>query len=88
MSDKKKDGGPAFPMKHKGFNRTDSHIEYVHMGLSLRDYFAAKALPALLGQILSVSEGDLSVPFNMVSERASADAYKVADAMLAAREES
>jgi hypothetical protein len=58
------DGGPAFP--GKGFP-----IEMV--GMSLRDYFAAAALPGILRGI-------------PLSEFTTADhAYEIADAMLRAR---
>jgi hypothetical protein len=66
MTDRLKDGGPAFPREytHKG-----------HSGMSLRDWFAGQALAGLCAN----------------GEVASADvfamaAYKMADAMLAARE--
>ena len=59
-------GGPAFPTEH-----TDTSGLYD--GMSLRDYFAAKAMQALITRI-EMSGG----------ERAR-DAYIIADAMLAAR---
>jgi hypothetical protein len=68
MTDETKDnGGPAFPT-HKG--QASSQVE----GMTLRDYFAAKALPELLRQF------HLEPSFN-VMERA----YKIADLMLKAR---
>lgn len=68
-------GGPAFPYSgvHKGDKVNlivDSH------GMTLRDYFAAKAMQARL-----------SNPQWLASdERTALDAYQVADAMLRARE--
>jgi hypothetical protein len=58
------DGGPAFPS------------EYTlpeNQGMTLRDYFAAKAMQALAQKYSH--EGDIS-----------RNAYKIADAMLKARE--
>lgn len=68
---------PAFPQQFKG--TTEPSL----MGLTMRDYFAAKAMPVLATQFYSfnqqLSEG--SVP-----ELASKAAYEFADAMLKARE--
>jgi hypothetical protein len=62
-------GGPAFPTTTANYDNMDPHGE----GMTLRDYFAAKAMQALLTRI------DMSG-----SERAR-DAYIIADAMLAQR---
>ncbi len=56
-------GGPAFPYENR----------YEHEGMTLRDYFAAKAMQAFIEKYSH--EGDVS-----------RHAYKVADAMLKARE--
>jgi len=58
------DGGGAFPVAH-------SYL--IQPGMSLRDYFAAKAMQALAQKYSH--EGDIS-----------RNAYKIADAMLKARE--
>jgi hypothetical protein len=63
----KQTGGPAFP--NEGFNGWGEPQQ----GMTLRDYFAAKAMQAFLTRI--PMSGD---------EQARA-AYKVADAMLKAR---
>jgi hypothetical protein len=68
------DGGPAFPyafhLKH-----LDGEPSGINLGLSLRDYFAAKAM-----------NGYLSDPQAMGSREQFAEwAYQQADAMLAAR---
>ena len=61
-------GGPAFPTEH-----TDTSGLYD--GMTLRDYFAAKAMQAqLIGY-----QGEWY-------DRVAADAYTMADAMLKARE--
>jgi hypothetical protein len=62
-------GGLAFPATDTSFHRD-------WLGMTLRDYFAAKAMQALLvGDDFPLANG---VP---------AKAYKLADAMLKAREE-
>lgn len=72
-----KTGGPAFPYSgvHKGEKENlivDSH------GMTLRDYFAAKAM-----------QGRLANPDWLYSyDRTATEAYQIADAMLRAREAS
>ena len=61
---------PAFPQP------TGSNLFY--SGMTLRDYFAAKAMQAYL-----TSTGGASAPNEMVAN----EAYKTADAMLKAREQ-
>lgn len=65
-------GGPAFPAEVLG---TDEHGEYrlPWQGMTLRDYFAAKAMPQMLALC-----GTRDV--------AAVEAYRIADAMLKARE--
>jgi len=63
------DGGPAFP--HKGYSGLPIS------GLSVRDYFAAKCLPAIYND--SLREPDWR---DAVADAA----YQLADAMLKARE--
>ena len=67
-----KDGGPAFPYQLAH----ESGATHVMQGMSLRDYFAAAALPAM-------------AKYSITSDRPSTMAklsYEVADAMLAERE--
>jgi hypothetical protein len=72
------DGGPAFPIQiqtgdyYKGEGSAD--------GMSLRDYFAAKAMAILLESYTSTVHGQA-----MARKNIGADAYAIADAMLAAR---
>ncbi|UUT22119.1 hypothetical protein [Pseudomonas sp. T8] len=85
------DGGPAFPGE-----RPSGQIEYVegvgnrHVmesteGMSLRDYFAARALTAFMQWELSqLPEGDADSR-GAAAARYSKQAYVIADAMLAAR---
>lgn len=73
MTDKINDGGPAFPL---GAEYAGYAPEF---GMSLRDYFAAKAMAALL-----VAHGPAPVGgWPVYAERT---AYLIADAMLATRE--
>ena len=69
--------GPAFPFAGEtGHSLNDP-------GMTLRDYFAAKALPHALELCSTDSEVGESGPVT----NAAAYAYEIADAMLAARED-
>ena len=73
------DGGPAFPGAYKEVHPTlemEVSREQYH-GMTLRDWFAGHALPA----IILASQGVNHVTRNDVV----GEAYLVADAMLAAR---
>lgn len=82
-----KDGGPAFP--------SDQMIAYNQKarGMTLRDYFAAKAVAALIAEP-EWHNSDSGLCFRLNGKRCSGDAatdfakaaYAMADAMLAARE--
>ena len=69
----KKTGGPAFPVYHGGYSRSDND------GLTLRDYFAAKAMQAMLSSP--------NCPIMIEESELAKQAHMVADAMLKAREE-
>lgn len=69
MSDKN-DGGPAFPSSNT------PETGYFAEGMTLRDYFAAKAMQSFLAQ--RAFPWDIEIP---------ATAYRIADAMLKARAE-
>lgn len=60
-------GGSAYPH--------ENHLS--HRGMSLRDYFAAKAMQGMFASGL--------LPQNVTNEELSIEAYKVADTMLKAR---
>jgi hypothetical protein len=66
-------GGPAFPGLHPS-----SEFRYKEEGMTLRDYFAAKALP------VAIQEMNEAGSFNV--NDAAIMAYHYADAMLKARE--
>ena len=64
-------GGPAFPTHPEG--------ALIHDGMTLRDYFAAKAMQGILAATLT--------PNTVWSQDEAAEtAYNVADAMLKARQ--
>lgn len=65
----KNSGGPAFPSH-------GSMGEVTHEGMSLREYFAAKAMQGLLASPIQPQSGP---------DMYARDAYVIADAMLAAR---
>lgn len=76
----REDGGPAFPCEfvqhQRGEVGNNTPIMARSSGMTLRDYFAAKAMQALL-----TVDGTTHFP-----QRAM-EAYQMADAMLAARKE-
>ena len=67
------DGGPAFPLQSIGPDFAPGYA-----GMTLRDYFAAKAMQGFCAREVSIecSADDIAD-----------DAYAIADAMLAARKE-
>jgi hypothetical protein len=81
-----KDGGPAFPMKEIVCDDGEPVlVTQCYPGMSLRDYFAAKAMQGMLSSWYSV--GDNYEHNGLVSEKIiSKESYKIADAMLKARE--
>lgn len=80
---RKNNGGPAFPYSgvHKGEKENlivDSH------GMTLRDYFAAKAMAAIVRRWDGHSFG--GGPESQQYKELAEDAYYISDAMLRARE--
>ena len=67
-------GGPAFPIKE--FSKDLQSIATYHVGMTLRDYFAAKAMQGMMTDV-TYPRGDAIAMW----------AYEVADAMLEAREQ-
>ena len=85
-------GGPAFPLHAHDWHKEVSDRGYVNhdftMGVTLRDYFAAKAMQVILGNYdiaTSFEDGEVNDPEGMPTLIA-IDAYVMADAMLKARE--
>lgn len=93
----KQTGGPAFPVADGAAHRIamqlsgDDEAKYIAesakalAGMTLRDYFAAKAMAAIVRRWdgHSFGGGTNSPQYKELSE----DAYLIADAMLKAREE-
>lgn len=78
-----RDGGPAFPVECTYLDgeirgRQTGNYTGFHEGMTLRDYFAAKAMAA----IIIGNNADLAA----LTVGAAQDAYAMADAMLEARE--
>ncbi len=78
----KNTGGPAFPV-HDPFAAhqpgTVDLAQRLAEGMTLRDYFAAKALPGILAPIMS------DECHNWKSADFASEAYAIADAMIAER---
>lgn len=68
-------GGPAFPSGLIDPSTPEDAVQSLHNGMTLRDYFAAKAMQAIL------SNPDFGEEDSKLAEYA----YNVADTMLKAR---
>ena len=77
----KKTGGSAFPNKASSGNGGSSIDSF---GMTLRDYFAAKAMQ---GWLASFSESDVHPSVSGKCDAVAEASYALADAMLKAREE-
>ena len=79
-----KPGGPAFPaVKIISGDNYNPPTKVYHGGMTLRDYFAAKAMPIAAGGLNHPGEDFVC---NDQYSRLAQDAYKLADAMLEERE--
>ena len=81
-----KNGGPAFPCD---LSMYDQEVVDAMKGMTLRDYFATKAMKEIMAQAYELEkefhvDNDFSFPDTMCS--ITKEAYKWADAMLKARE--
>ena len=68
-------GGPAFPGLHPS-----KECHYQDAGMTLRDYFAGKAMQGMLA-----ANGDSNGHLEYEAKTVAANAYILADAMLKAR---
>lgn len=84
MSTPINDGGPAFPCIPPDPNPGAYSQFPVGIGMTLRDYFAAKAMPAIYTEVVRRAS-DEGWPEDW-RDGIAQDAYKMADAMLKARE--
>lgn len=75
-------GGPAFPSGLIDPSTPEDAVQSLHNGMTLRDYFAAKALQSILNPNPVTGQYALVTDF----DDCAITAYKMADAMLKARE--
>lgn len=82
-------GGSAFPMVDTEYNINAGAREvYSHGGMTLRDYFAAKAMNGLAPLAFKPTNGDvdgLSEIGLLMAKDLAVVVYQIADAMLAER---
>ncbi|MCO7556167.1 hypothetical protein [Metapseudomonas otitidis] len=77
-------GGPAFPSTKHEKEAAWGELKEVHIaGMSLRDYFAAKAMQALIG----TAARPCLLGLEGAEPETSRAAYRIADEMLAARKQ-
>lgn len=70
------DSGPAFPEHDWVEENGDLHFKTIHSGMTLRDYFAAKAMQAQITHYGCMDK------FEILSKQS----YEIADAMLKERD--
>lgn len=84
----KETGGYAFPIPNADFHTfqpsTVDEYKRIQSGMTLRDYFAAKAMQ---GWLASYPESDKHPVAYHIEDRIAEFSYLMADAMLKAREE-
>ena len=79
MSNTNKTGGPAFPeVRIRSGDNYNPPTKLYYGGMTLRDYFAAKAMQAILSPKSNVSD-------QFIADCCARSAYEIADAMLKAR---
>ncbi|HHT7463917.1 TPA: hypothetical protein ACT1U1_001033 [Raoultella ornithinolytica] len=76
----KETGGQAFPRQQWEYDGQNNVLQYQEEGMTLRDYFAAKAMQAMISNP-SIIDNDSDGAVNY----AASASYKFADAMLKAR---
>ena len=81
---KQNNGGPAFPHSAR-LVAPDTYEHLTHGGMSLRDYFAAKALQ---GWLASYPDDNKHPVIAGNADEVALNAYQMADAMLRTREAS
>lgn len=79
-------GGPAFPVELPGEPRGKAGpTRHCFPGMTLRDYFAAKALQAMLGNKDALDSLNAIVPADDQDNALARQSYRFADAMLKER---
>ncbi len=79
---RKETGGQAFPRQQWEYDGQNNVLQYQEEGMTLRDYFAAKAMQGMLA-----NPGMWDLINEKHAQSVAIDAFQVADAMLKAREE-
>lgn len=74
----------AFPRQQWEYDGHNNVLQYQEEGMTLRDYFAAKAMQ---GWLASFSESDVHPSVSGKCDAVAEASYALADAMLKAREE-
>jgi hypothetical protein len=84
MSEAPKDGGQAFPQMSWEYDGQNNVLQFQYPGMTLRDYFAAKAMQAVVSSV----EWDFNgKPMDAIEVTdAALMSYQLADAMLKARQ--
>ncbi|KCB26024.1 hypothetical protein [Bordetella hinzii] len=84
LDDLKEHGGPAFPTHRLQWNygSEERELETKHLGMTMRDFFAAKAMQ---GWLSSYGPGDQHPATAGNADFVAQRSYAMADAMLAAR---
>ena len=84
LDDLKEHGGPAFPTHRLqwDYGSEERELATKHSGMTLRDYFAAKAMQAQLTAFWA-----METRHGWSHDEIAREAYAMADAMLAARGE-
>ena len=80
MSDKINTGGPAFPVPGLS-NLPNDQCLWPEIGMTLRDYFAAKAMQGIVSTVIFEKRSSEVSPDSVADA-----AFNIADAMLKARE--
>lgn len=78
----KQTGGQAFPRQKRDYDGQNNVLQYQEEGMTLRDYFAAKAMQ---GWLASYGESDRHPALNDYEHQVASMSYKMADAMLKVR---
>lgn len=85
----KETGGQAFPRQQWEYDGQNNVLQYQEEGMTLRDYFAAKALQGLCANPGGPFQANNISGWAIVNcdlEDIANESYKLADAMLHARE--
>jgi hypothetical protein len=83
------DGGPAFPVANMGSaepNTVSESRAWARGGLTVRDYFAAKVMAALVGSASGLDFGTGTPSAREHNDKFAYVAYSIADAMIKERQ--